>query len=68
LGTQLAVVDEVDYEQIHYTVSLQVTPHRPLIMARKLKVVVEWNQHNRVVSITRESTSAGCGGEKPAGG
>jgi len=35
---------------------LQVTPHPTADYARKLKVVVEWNQHNRVVSITREST------------
>ena len=56
LGSQLQIVEEVDYDNTHYTVFLQVTRHPTVDFARKLKVAVEWSQHQRIISISREST------------
>ena len=56
LGSQLQIVEEVDYDQLRYTVFLQVSRHPSADFARKLKVVVERKQHNRIVNIAREST------------
>lgn len=56
LGTQPVIVEEVDYDHIHYTVTLTVRRHPSASFARKLQVTVDWVQHKRLVRLAREST------------
>jgi len=56
LGPLVQTVESVDYDQIHYTVLLQVSRHPTATYARKLEVQVLWQQHGQTKKVVRRST------------
>lgn len=55
MGSQPRIVYELDYESVHFTVFLEVRRHLSANYARKLKVTVDWKQHQRLQSVSREA-------------